>query len=73
VDLVFDDEAVEAIAEKAIQRNTGARGLRAIVEALMMDVMYDIPSIEGSKKVVVTKETVETGSRPTVEILKKSA
>jgi len=73
VDLVFDDEAVDAIAEKAIQRNTGARGLRAIVEALMMDVMYDIPSIEGNKKVVVTKETVETGSRPTVEILKKSA
>ena len=73
VDLVFDDAAVDAIAEKAIQRNTGARGLRAIVEALMMDVMYDIPSIEGNKKVVVTKETVETGSRPTVEILKKSA
>jgi ATP-dependent Clp protease ATP-binding subunit ClpX len=73
VDLVFDEEAVDAIAEKAIQRNTGARGLRAIVEALMMDVMYDIPSIEGNKKVVVTKDTVESGSRPTVEILKKSA
>ena len=73
VDLIFDEAAVDAIAEKAIARNTGARGLRAIVEALMMDVMYDIPSMEGSKKVVVTKETVETGSRPLVEILKKSA
>lgn len=73
VDLVFDDEAVEAIAAKAIERNTGARGLRAIVESLMMDVMYDIPSIEGDKKVVVTRDTVEKGSRPAVEILKKSA
>ncbi len=73
VELVFDTEAVEAIADKAIERNTGARGLRAIVETLMMDVMYDIPSIEGDKKVVVTKETVEKGSRPTIEVLKKSA
>jgi ATP-dependent Clp protease ATP-binding subunit ClpX len=73
VDLIFDDGAVDAIADKAIERNTGARGLRAIVEALMMDVMYDIPSIEGDKKVHVTRDTVETGSRPTIEILKKSA
>ena len=73
VDLVFDDEAVEAIADKAISRNTGARGLRAIVENLMMDVMYDIPSVEGDKRVIVTRETVENGSRPSVEILKKSA
>ena len=73
VELVFSPEAVEAIADKAIQRNTGARGLRAIVESLMMDVMYDIPSVEGAKRVVVTKETVESGSRPTIEILQKSA
>jgi ATP-dependent Clp protease ATP-binding subunit ClpX len=73
VELVFDESAVEAIAGKAISRNTGARGLRAIVEALMMDVMYDIPSVEGSKRVVVTKDTVESGSQPMVEILKKSA
>ena len=53
VELVFEEGAVEAIADKAIARNTGARGLRAIVEALMMDVMYDIPSIEGAKRVVV--------------------
>ncbi len=73
VDLVFDAEAIDAIADRAIARNTGARGLRAIVESLMMDVMYDIPSIEGAKRVVVTKDTVEGVKAPVVEILKKSA
>ncbi|HTX73348.1 MAG TPA: ATP-dependent Clp protease ATP-binding subunit ClpX, partial [Rectinemataceae bacterium] len=73
VDLVFDEGAVDAIADKAIARNTGARGLRSIVEALMMDVMYDIPSIEGAKRVVVTRDTVEGRSVPAVELLQKSA
>ncbi len=73
VELVFEEGAVEAIADKAIARNTGARGLRAIVEALMMDVMYDIPSIEGAKRVVVDRSTVEGVSVPAVEVLKKSA
>ncbi|MDP3176580.1 MAG: ATP-dependent Clp protease ATP-binding subunit ClpX, partial [Spirochaetaceae bacterium] len=73
VELQFDEEAVDAIADKAISRHTGARGLRSIVENLMMDVMYDIPSIEGAKRVVVTRETVEGVSAPSVEILKKSA
>jgi ATP-dependent Clp protease ATP-binding subunit ClpX len=73
VELVFDEGAVEAIADKAIARNTGARGLRAIVEGLMMDVMYDIPSIEGAKRVVVDRATVEGSTIPAVEILKKSA
>jgi ATP-dependent Clp protease ATP-binding subunit ClpX len=73
VELVFEEGAVEAIADKAIARNTGARGLRAIVEALMMDVMYDIPSIEGAKRVVVDRSTVEGASVPAVEVLKKSA
>jgi ATP-dependent Clp protease ATP-binding subunit ClpX len=73
VELLFNTEAVDAIADKAIARNTGARGLRAIVEALMMDVMYDIPSIEGAKRVVVTRDTVEGGVAPAVELLQKSA
>jgi ATP-dependent Clp protease ATP-binding subunit ClpX len=73
VDLVFDDEAVDAIADRAISRNTGARGLRAIVESLMMDVMYEIPSIEGAKRVVVSRDTVAGLAPPAVEILKKSA
>jgi ATP-dependent Clp protease ATP-binding subunit ClpX len=73
VELVFDEGAVEAIADKAIARNTGARGLRSIVEALMMDVMYDIPSIEGPKRVMVSRSTVDGAEAPAVEILKKSA
>ena len=73
VELIFDKEAVDAIADKAIARNTGARGLRAIVETLMMDVMYDIPSIEGAKRVVVSRDTVEGVKAPAVEILQKSA
>jgi ATP-dependent Clp protease ATP-binding subunit ClpX len=73
VTLVFEDDAIDAIADKAIKRNTGARGLRAIVESLMMDVMYEIPSIEGAKRVVVSRATVEGLAPPTVEHLKKSA
>ncbi len=73
VELSFDEGAVAAIADKALARKTGARGLRSIVEALMMDVMYDIPSIEGAKRVVVTRDTVEGRVAPAVEILQKSA
>jgi ATP-dependent Clp protease ATP-binding subunit ClpX len=73
VELVFEEDAVDAIADKAIARNTGARGLRSIVELLMMDVMYDIPSIDGAKRVVVTRDTVEGRSSPVVELLQKSA
>ena len=51
VELEFEERAIDAIARKAIERKTGARGLRAIVEALMMDIMFDIPSIKGAKKV----------------------
>jgi len=73
VDLVFEDGAVDAIADRAIARNTGARGLRSIVETLMMDVMYDIPSMDGAKRVVVTRDTVEGHCSPAVELLQKSA
>lgn len=59
VDLVFEDEAVEAIAKKAFERRIGARGLRSIMEDLMMDIMYEIPSDDSIKEFVVTKEMVE--------------
>ena len=58
VELEFADEAVEAIAEEALERNTGARGLRAIIEDVMKDIMFEIPSNERIAKVVVTKETL---------------
>ena len=59
VDLEFEPEAVELIAKKAIKRKTGARALRSIVEELMLDVMYDIPSKHDIDKFVITKEMVE--------------
>jgi ATP-dependent Clp protease ATP-binding subunit ClpX len=72
-DLVFSPDAIEAIAEQAITRNTGARGLRSIVENLLIDVMFDIPGDTESKRVVVTRDTVVSKHPPIVEGLKKSA
>ena len=66
IDLEFNDEALEAIAAQAIERNTGARGLRSIMEKAMMDVMYRIPSDETIRECKVTKESVEGTSQPVV-------
>ncbi|MDU5334792.1 ATP-dependent Clp protease ATP-binding subunit ClpX [Enterococcus sp.] len=66
-DLAFDADALNAIADKAIARNTGARGLRSIIEDVMMDVMFDIPSDESIEKVIVTKESVEGTGKPIIE------
>ncbi|MGI6683930.1 MAG: ATP-dependent Clp protease ATP-binding subunit ClpX [Bacillota bacterium] len=62
--LEFKEEALRYIANEAIKRNTGARGLRAILEDLMLDVMYDIPSRKDVTKCVVTKEAVEKKDKP---------
>ena len=69
VELEFEDEALRAIAKKAIERNTGARGLRSIVESVMMESMYEVPSRDDIKKVIVTKKAVEGDSEP-VMVLK---
>jgi len=66
--LEFEPAALEAIADKALARNTGARGLRAIIEEIMLDVMYEIPSSTNVEKCIVTKETVESGAEPTMII-----
>lgn len=63
-DLEFTDDALQAIADKAIDRNTGARGLRAIIEETMLDIMYEIPSRNDVEKVVVTSDTVKNGENP---------
>jgi len=73
VDLVFEQDAVKAVAEQAIRRKTGARGIRAIVESIMMDVMFELPSIEGRKKVVITRDVIEKMERPEIILIKKSA
>ncbi len=58
VDLTFTTDAIEAIADESIRQKTGARGLRSIVEHFLTDIMYEIPSIEGNKKLEITKEVV---------------
>jgi len=73
VDLVFDDNAIDAIAQQAVDRKTGARGLRSIVENVMLDIMFDIPSIEGEKEVHITKKVIEESARPEIIMIKKSA
>ena len=64
VELKFTDDALEAIAEKAIARNTGARGLRSIMESVVMDLMYTFPSDDLVESCTITKETVEGSGEP---------
>lgn len=64
-ELVFEDEAIKKIAALAIRRKTGARGLRAIMEEIMLDLMYDLPSRDDVEKVIITADHVEhrTGAK----------
>ncbi len=64
VELEFEKEALDIIVDKAIERNTGARGLRSIIEDIMRDIMFDIPSNPKIEKCIVTKETVQNGDEP---------
>ena len=66
VQLEFEEEALRAIARKAIERNTGARGLRAIMESIIMDLMYRVPSDDTIESCVVTKEMVEDQGEPRI-------
>ncbi|MGM9522053.1 MAG: ATP-dependent Clp protease ATP-binding subunit ClpX [Oscillospiraceae bacterium] len=66
VNLDFDDAALEAIADKAIEMDIGARGLRSVVEGVMTDIMYEVPSDDRVEKVVITKECVANGDKPKI-------
>ena len=68
VELEFEPEALELIVDKAIERKTGARGLRSIIEEIMRDIMYEVPSNPNIEKCIVTKETVEKGEKPDIVI-----
>jgi len=72
VQLLFDDEALEAIAEKALERDTGARALRAIIEEFMLDIMYEIPKDDNIGTVTITKEYIEGTGGPRIEIRQNS-
>ena len=67
VELVFTEDALRAVAKKAIERKTGARSLRGIIEEVMLDVMFDIPRETAPRRVTVTKECITGGAAPTVE------
>src|SRR5699024_9152193 len=67
VELEFTPEALTAIAKKALARKTGARGLRSIVEGVLLDTMYDLPSLEGLKKVVVDQDVIDNQALPKLE------
>ncbi len=66
IELVFTDDALYAIAEKALERETGARGLRSIIEGALLEVMFELPSRKDVAKCVITKETISKGLRPTL-------
>ncbi|MCD4712968.1 MAG: ATP-dependent Clp protease ATP-binding subunit ClpX [Clostridiales bacterium] len=72
VELEFDDEALVEVAKLAIERKTGARGLRSILENIMMEIMYEIPSRDDIKKCIVTKETIHNHQLPTLVLMDSS-
>ena len=64
VELEFEPEALNSIVDRAIERNTGARGLRSIIEEIMRDIMFDVPTDSRIEKCTITKGTVENGESP---------
>jgi len=72
VGLTFTDDALEAVAKKAIERKTGARGLRSILEAILLDTMFELPSMHGVTEVVVDKDVVE-GRKEPVRVFSEAA
>jgi ATP-dependent Clp protease ATP-binding subunit ClpX len=72
IQLNFAEDALGVIALKAIERKTGARGLRSIVEAILLDTMFDLPGLEGVEEVVVSKKVVE-GTAPPLYIYSENA
>jgi ATP-dependent Clp protease ATP-binding subunit ClpX len=73
VKLEFTEEAIDAIADTAIKQKTGARGLRAIVEKMMIDIMFELPSLKGNKQVIITEDVVKNLQTPIIHQLQKSA
>lgn len=68
MELVFDEGALEAIADKALEKDTGARALRAIIEELMLDIMYEIPKDDSIGRVTITKDYIANNGAPIIEM-----
>lgn len=74
VELEFEDKALDGIVQKAVERKTGARALRSIVESILLDVMYELPTLENLDKCLITTATVEKNEKPIyIERNRKSA
>ena len=74
VELEFEKESLDLVVVKAIERKTGARALRSIVEGLLLNIMYELPSKENIEKCLITKETVANGAEPLyIEVERKTA
>ena len=73
VKLEFDEGALEAIAEKAMKKDIGARALRAIIEEFMLDIMYEIPKDDNIGRVIITREYIEGTGGPVIDIRSASA
>jgi ATP-dependent Clp protease ATP-binding subunit ClpX len=71
--LIFNDDALYAIANLALKRKTGARALRSILDEIMLDIMYEIPSNNNIKSCIITKDVVVKNSKPDLKFYKKSA
>ena len=69
IDLEFEEEALLSVAKKAIERKTGARSLKGIIEDVMLDVMFELPKSDTPRKVIITKECIEDGAEPKIEEL----
>ena len=67
IELVFEKKALEKVVEISIQKGTGARGLKGVLGKAMMEVMYNIPSLDGVKRVIIPAATIETGKMPVLE------
>ena len=71
VDLSFTDDALSAVAKEALERNVGARGLRIILEELMLDIMYQVPSLPETEELVISRDVVEHRVQPLTGVRKK--
>lgn len=73
VDLQFTPESMKAVVDEAVRRKSGARGLRSIMEETMLDIMYELPDLDGVRECVITEDVVTAGARPELNLAKKSA
>ena len=73
IKLEFRKDAIDAIIIRAMQRNAGARALRAVMEESMMDIMYQIPEMDSIDKITITKKVIKDGANPQYHIRRKSA